>query len=95
MKSFIRYLIGLLWDNTAVTKYFPSVFNFFCTLDELTDVLKSGIKSIKDGKMTKEEILELGSALELYRVVLDDALVEIMEILREDVNAEESSNNNS
>lgn len=93
MKSLIQCVIGLLWNNAAVTKYFPSAFNFFCTLEELKDVIKNGIKSMKDGKMTKEEILELGSALELYRVALDDALVEIIETLREDANAEESSNN--
>ena len=87
MKKVIRFIIKLMWSNSPVEKYLPTAVGFFLTLDELTNVINQGVKAMKDGKLDKEERLILGSALELYRVALDDSLVAIIEHLQEENDA--------
>jgi len=91
------FKIGLWWlmdifgFRRVVEKYLPVASAFFLTIDGLHDIIKECVKSMRDGTMTAEERLSLARSLELYRVVVDDTLINIIECLREDEYVEEST----
>ena len=83
------FFIDLVGFRRVVEKYLPTALDIFLTMDALAEVIKHGVKAMRDGKMDKEERLNLAAHLELYRVVMDDALIDIIEHLQEDDDAEE------
>ena len=83
------FFIDLVGFRRVVEKYLPTALDIFLTMDALAEVIKHGVKAMRDGKMDKEERLNLAAHLELYRVVMDDALIDIIEHLQEDYDAEE------
>ena len=83
------FFIDLVGFRRVVEKYLPTALDIFLTMDALAEVIKHGVKAMRDGKMDKEERLNLAAHLELYRVVMDDVLVDIIEHLQEDDDAEE------
>jgi len=83
------FFIDLVGFRHVVEKYLPTALDIFLTMDALAEVIKHGAKAMRDGKMDKEERLNLAAHLELYRVVMDDALIDIIEHLQEDNDAEE------
>ena len=83
------FFIDLVGFRRVVEKYLPMALDIFLTMDAIADVVTHGVKAMRDGKLDKEERLNLAAHLELYRVVMDDALVDIIEHLQEDNDAEE------
>ena len=83
------FFIDLVGVRHVVEEYLPTALDIFLTMDALAEVIKHGVKAMRDGKMDKEERLNLAAHLELYRVVMDYALVDIIEHLQEDNDAEE------
>ena len=83
------FFIDLVGFRGVVEKYLPTALDIFLTMDAIADVVKHGVKAMRDGKLDKEERLNLAAHLELYRIVMDDALVDIIEHLQEDNDAEE------
>ena len=83
------FFIDLVGFRHALEEYLPTALDIFLTMDALAEVIKHGVKAMRDGKMDKEERLNLAAHLELYRVVMDDALIDIIEHLQEDTDAEE------
>jgi len=83
------FFIDLVGFRRVVEKYLPTALDIFLTMDAIADVVKHGVKAMRDGKLDKEERLNLAAHLELYRIVMDDALVDIIEHLQEDNDAEE------
>ena len=83
------FFIDLVGFRRVVEKYLPTALDIFLTMDALAEVIKHGVKAMRDGKMDKEDRLNLAAHLELYRVVMDDALIDIIEHLQEDYDAEE------
>jgi hypothetical protein len=83
------FFIDLVGFRRVVEKYLPMALDIFLTMDAIADVVTHGVKAMRDGKLDKEERLNLAAHLELYRVVMDDVLVDIIEHLQEDNDAEE------
>ena len=83
------FFIDLVGFRRVVEKYLPMALDIFLTMDAIADVVTHGVKAMRDGKLDKEERLNLAAHLELYRIVMDDALVDIIEHLQEDNDAEE------
>ena len=89
LKMIGLFFIDLVGFRRVVEKYLPMALDIFLTMDAIADVVTHGVKAMRDGKLDKEERLNLAAHLELYRVVMDDVLVDIIEHLQEDNDAEE------
>ena len=89
LKIVIWFFIDLLGFRHTVEKYFPTALDIFLTMDAIADVINHGVKAMRDGKLDKEE------RLKLYRAVMDDTLVDIIEHLQEDNDAEDLTDLNS
>ena len=95
LKIAIWFFIDLIGFRHTVEKYFPTALDIFLTMDAIAEVINHGVKAMRDGKLDKEERLKLAAHLELYRAVMDDTLVDIIEHLQEDDDAEELTDLNS